>query len=227
MVLGDTAIANYRFVVTVKAPSLDLRRRYRTTNVWVKRDGRWQIVAAHMAFVLDPQQAALLWGNRNSASLLTACVWRLKPRVPGTLGHCRLLEPIGSGGMGVVYYRARDERLERDVAIEVLRHGRVLDEETARRRLRTEALALSRLNHPNIATIHDFDSAAGIDFLVMEYIPGASLDERVRRGELFRAPRFVTLVCGFARGLRAARRSWRYSWGSQTGQSSTDSARAA
>jgi ketosteroid isomerase-like protein len=64
MVLGDTAaIANYRFVVTVKAPSLDLRRRYRTTNVWVKRDGRWQIVAAHMAFVLDPQQAAMLSGE--------------------------------------------------------------------------------------------------------------------------------------------------------------------
>jgi ketosteroid isomerase-like protein len=50
--LGDTAIANYRFVVTFKGPNLDQRRRYRTTNVWTKRDGRWQIVAAHMAFVL-------------------------------------------------------------------------------------------------------------------------------------------------------------------------------
>jgi len=60
---GDTAIANYRFVVTFKGPDLDLRRRYRTTNVWVKRDGRWQIVAAHMAFVLDPQQAAMLSGE--------------------------------------------------------------------------------------------------------------------------------------------------------------------
>jgi ketosteroid isomerase-like protein len=60
VVLGDTAVANYRFVVMIKGPSLDLRRRYRTTNVWVKRDGRWQIVAAHMAFVLDPQQAATL-----------------------------------------------------------------------------------------------------------------------------------------------------------------------
>jgi ketosteroid isomerase-like protein len=61
--LGDTAIANYRFVVTFKGPKLDLRRRYRTTNVWVKRDGRWRIVAAHMAFVLDPQQAAMLSGD--------------------------------------------------------------------------------------------------------------------------------------------------------------------
>ena len=61
--LGDTAIANYRFVVTFKGPNLDVRRRYRTTNVWVKREGRWQIVAAHMAFVLDPQQAAMLSGE--------------------------------------------------------------------------------------------------------------------------------------------------------------------
>ena len=64
MALGDTAVANYRFVVTFKGPNLDLRRRYRTTNVWVKRDGRWQIVAAHMAFVLDPQQAAMVSGER-------------------------------------------------------------------------------------------------------------------------------------------------------------------
>jgi ketosteroid isomerase-like protein len=61
--VGDTAIANYRFVVTFKGPSLDVRRRYRTTNVWVKRSGRWQIVAAHTAFVLDPQQAAVLSGE--------------------------------------------------------------------------------------------------------------------------------------------------------------------
>ena len=59
---GDTAIANYRFVVTFKGPNLDLRRRDRTTNVWVKRDGGWQIVAAHMAFVLDAKQVAMLEG---------------------------------------------------------------------------------------------------------------------------------------------------------------------
>ena len=62
--LGDTAIANYRFVVMVKGPNLDQRRRYRTTNVWAKRDGRWQIVAAQMGFVLDPQQAAQLSGEQ-------------------------------------------------------------------------------------------------------------------------------------------------------------------
>jgi len=60
---GDTAIANYRFVVTVKGPTIEAHHRYRATNVWMKRDGRWQIVAAHMAFVLDPKQAAMLSGR--------------------------------------------------------------------------------------------------------------------------------------------------------------------
>jgi ketosteroid isomerase-like protein len=60
---GDTAIAGYRFVVKVTGPNVDVHRRYRTTNVWIKRDGRWQIVAAHTAFVLDPKQAAMLAGE--------------------------------------------------------------------------------------------------------------------------------------------------------------------
>ena len=57
---GDTGVTSYRFVVTFKANGVDVRRRYRTTNVWMKRHGRWQIIAAHTAFVLDPQQAAAL-----------------------------------------------------------------------------------------------------------------------------------------------------------------------
>ena len=60
---GDTAIANYRFVVKVKGPQIDVQRRYRTTNVWMRRDDRWQIVAAHMAFVLDAGQVAMLSGE--------------------------------------------------------------------------------------------------------------------------------------------------------------------
>jgi uncharacterized protein (TIGR02246 family) len=62
--LGDTAVANYRFVVTFTGPSINMRRQYRTTNVRAKRDGRWQIVAAHMGFVLNPQQAAMLSGEQ-------------------------------------------------------------------------------------------------------------------------------------------------------------------
>jgi len=57
---GDAAVASYRFVVHVKADGIDIRRRYRTTNVWMKRQERWQIVAMHTAFVLTPKQAASL-----------------------------------------------------------------------------------------------------------------------------------------------------------------------
>src|SRR5436305_7000229 len=90
------------------------------------------------------------------------------------LGHYRILEQIGAGGMGVVY-RAHDERLDRDVAIKVLPAG-TLSDEVVRRRFRNEALALAKLNHPNIETVHEFNSHNGLDFLVTEYIPGMTLD---------------------------------------------------
>ena len=99
-----------------------------------------------------------------------------------TLGHYRLIEVIGAGGMGVVY-RAHDERLERDVALKLLSAGMLADEE-ARKRFRNEALALSRLNHPNIATVHDFNTQDGLDFLVLEYIPGETLHHRLASGPL-------------------------------------------
>ena len=60
VLFGDTAVTSYRFVVKMKGPGVDVHRRYRTTNVWAKRNGNWQIVAAHTAFVLDPKQIASL-----------------------------------------------------------------------------------------------------------------------------------------------------------------------
>ncbi|MGH9795698.1 MAG: protein kinase domain-containing protein [Candidatus Acidiferrales bacterium] len=93
-----------------------------------------------------------------------------------TLSHYRIVEKLGAGGMGVVY-RARDERLERDVAVKVLPASALADDAT-RGRFRKEALALSRMNHPNIAVVHDFDSRDGVDFIVMECVPGASLAEK-------------------------------------------------
>jgi serine/threonine-protein kinase len=98
------------------------------------------------------------------------------------LSRYRIVEQIGAGGMGVVY-RAHDERLGRDVALKVLPTGALVDE-MARRRFRKEALALSHLNHPSIATVHDFDTQDGIDFLVMELIAGQSLEEKLRGGPL-------------------------------------------
>ncbi|HEX5030065.1 MAG TPA: protein kinase [Candidatus Eisenbacteria bacterium] len=98
------------------------------------------------------------------------------------LSHYRILEVLGSGGMGVVY-RAHDERLDRDVALKVLSQASVGDG-TARKRLRREALLLSKLSHPHICTIFDFDSQDGVDFLVMELVSGESLAARLRRGAL-------------------------------------------
>ena len=93
------------------------------------------------------------------------------------LGHYLVLERIGVGGMGEVY-RARDEHLDRDVAIKVL-PPKTFSDDSARKHFRTEALALSKMNHPNIATIHDFDTQQEIDFLVMEYVSGVTLSERI------------------------------------------------
>ncbi len=98
------------------------------------------------------------------------------------LTHYHILEQIGAGGMGVVY-RAHEDRLDRDVALKVLPPGTILDA-SARKRFRKEALALSRLNHPNIATILDFDSENGTDFLVEELIEGCSLDTMLESGPL-------------------------------------------
>jgi len=98
------------------------------------------------------------------------------------LGHYRILEKVAAGGMGVVY-RARDEQLDRDVAVKVLPAG-TLSDDTARKHFRKEATALAKLNHPNIETVYDFGTQDGLDFLVMEYIPGKTLAERLAVGTL-------------------------------------------
>jgi eukaryotic-like serine/threonine-protein kinase len=118
-----------------------------------------------------------------------------------TLSHYRIVEKIGAGGMGEVY-RAYDERLERDVALKVLQQG-LLTGDTARRRFRREALALSRLNHPNIATIHDFDTHEGVDFLIMEYVAGETLSDKLHGGPLTEKE-VARLGMQLAEGLTAA-----------------------
>jgi serine/threonine protein kinase/dienelactone hydrolase len=99
-----------------------------------------------------------------------------------SIGPYEIESPLGSGGMGMVY-RARDRRLQRAVAIKVLSAG-LLKNEAARRRFRQEALALARLNHPNIAVVYDVGEDNGTDYLVMELVPGQSLAEKLRSGPL-------------------------------------------
>jgi TolB-like protein/tetratricopeptide (TPR) repeat protein/predicted Ser/Thr protein kinase len=118
-----------------------------------------------------------------------------------TLGHYRIVEKLGAGGMGEVY-RAHDERLHRDVALKILLSNKVTDE-AARKRFRKEALALSKLNHPNVATVFDFDSQQGVDFLVMEYVAGQTFTDKLSAGPL---PEKETARLGLqlAEGLTAA-----------------------
>jgi len=98
------------------------------------------------------------------------------------LGHYRIVEKIGEGGMGEVF-RARDAHLGRDVALKVLPPGTFTNDH-ARRLFRKEADALSKLNHPNIVTVHDFDTQENLDYLVMEHVPGTTLSEKLCRGPL-------------------------------------------
>jgi tetratricopeptide (TPR) repeat protein len=117
------------------------------------------------------------------------------------IAHYRVVEKLGSGGMGVVY-RAHDERLDRDVALKVLPPGLLMDE-AARKRFRNEALALAKLNHPCIGTVHDFSSEEGLDFLVMELVQGVPLSQKLRDGPLDEA-QTRRLGAQLAEGLAAA-----------------------
>ncbi|NWF85516.1 MAG: serine/threonine protein kinase [Bryobacteraceae bacterium] len=99
-----------------------------------------------------------------------------------TISHYRLLEKLGQGGMGVVY-KARDERLHRDVALKVLPHG-ALDDEAIRKRFHQEAIALAKLNHPNIEAVYEFGSERGVDFLVTEFVPGTTVAEMIEEAPL-------------------------------------------
>ncbi len=118
-----------------------------------------------------------------------------------TLGHYRIQGQLGAGGMGVVY-RAHDEQLDRDVALKVLPEG-TLGDAAARKQFRKEALALAKLNHPNIETVFEFGSQDHVDFLAMELIPGQSLGEKLKDGPLAQLE-LVQLATQLADGLAAA-----------------------
>src|SRR3984957_1336798 len=96
--------------------------------------------------------------------------------------HYLILSQLGAGGMGVVYC-ALDEQLDRKVALKVLSTGLLADDQ-ARKQFRQEALALAKLNHPNIETVYAFSSQDGLDFLAMELIPGVPLNEKLAAGPL-------------------------------------------
>jgi eukaryotic-like serine/threonine-protein kinase len=98
------------------------------------------------------------------------------------LGPYEIQSPLGAGGMGEVY-RARDTRLDRDVAIKVL-PANLSSDPALRQRLEREAKAVSKLSHPHICTLHDIGHQDGVDFLVMELVEGETLEQRLMKGPL-------------------------------------------
>src|SRR5262245_35629941 len=99
---------------------------------------------------------------------------------PGTrLGPYEILELAGAGGMGEVY-KARDTRLERTVAIKVLPpQASVLGDR--KERVEREAQTIANLKHPNICVLHDIGAEGGTNFIVMEYLQGETLADRIAR----------------------------------------------
>ena len=98
------------------------------------------------------------------------------------LGPYEILTPIGAGGMGEVY-KARDTRLERDVAVKILRTGGAAPDEMRQRFVR-EAKAISQLSHPHICALYDVGSQDGTDYLVMEHLEGETLASRLAKGPM-------------------------------------------
>jgi serine/threonine protein kinase len=120
------------------------------------------------------------------------------------LGPYEIESPLGAGGMGEVY-RARDTRLDRTVAIKILPAHLSANTE-AKQRFDREARAISSLNHPNICTLHDVGHQDGVDFLVMEFLEGETLADRLAKGPLpvQQVLRYGIEIC---EGLEKAHRS--------------------
>src|SRR5262245_16161627 len=118
-----------------------------------------------------------------------------------TLGHYHLKSLLGRGGMGEVYL-ARDPRLERAVAVKILPRDLADDADRMHRFIR-EARAASALNHANVATIYDIGESEAVHFIVMEYVEGSTLGEKIRCGPL-PATEIIDIAVQVADALDAA-----------------------
>ncbi|HLN57688.1 MAG TPA: protein kinase, partial [Thermoanaerobaculia bacterium] len=98
------------------------------------------------------------------------------------LGPYEVLSPLGAGGMGEVY-KAKDTRLERTVAIKVL-PTHLSSSEEVRQRFEREAKTISQLSHPHICALHDVGNQDGVEYLVMEFLEGETLADRLVKGAL-------------------------------------------
>ena len=122
---------------------------------------------------------------------------------PGVrLGPYEILSPLGAGGMGEVY-RARDTRLDRDVAIKVL-PPRLAQDPEFRGRFEREARTISRLSHSHICTIYDVGHHRGTAYLVMEYLEGQTIGRWARQAPRPSVEKVIEHVLQVARALIAA-----------------------
>src|SRR5712692_2065102 len=107
---------------------------------------------------------------------------RLESLIGQAFDHYTIIEPIGEGGMGIVY-KALDSHLDRFVAVKTLRASAAANEDR-KRRFAQEAKSASALNHPNIIHIYDIGNSNNIDFIAMEYVQGKTLDQLMGRNAL-------------------------------------------
>lgn len=168
-------------------------------------------IAAQMGLALDlsrlrRQAAATPGGGAAASPLLTPAGGGSTPIDVGVTidGKYRIDAMIGRGGMGAVY-RARDTRLDRDVAVKVVR-GELVSSLESRERFKREAQLAARLQHPSIVTVFDYGTLPdGSAYLVMEYVRGEDLRARLRRGTLDRDA-VLELLASIAEGVDAAHR---------------------
>ena len=118
-----------------------------------------------------------------------------------TILHYKILEKLGEGGMGIVY-KAEDTKLKREVAIKFLPHHISANEEE-RKRFEIEAQAAASLNHPNISTIYSIENSGKESFIVMEFIDGKELKDKIKSGPV-EINETVNIISQIAEGLKAA-----------------------
>jgi serine/threonine protein kinase/tetratricopeptide (TPR) repeat protein len=123
------------------------------------------------------------------------------PEIGQTLSHYRIVEKLGSGGMGVIF-RAEDTRLHRHIALKFLSEE-ISKNPQSMERFRREAQAASSLNHPGICTIHDIDEAEGRIFIAMELLEGHTLKHRIEQGHM-RTEEVLDVAVQIANALSAA-----------------------
>ncbi len=118
-----------------------------------------------------------------------------------TISHYKITEKLGEGGMGVVY-KAQDTKLDRPVALKFLAPHLLRDQE-GRKRFEREAKAAAKLDHPNICTVYEIDEVDGRTFIVMAFLEGRTLSERIDEGPL-KLPEALSIAIQMAEGLEAA-----------------------